>query len=1157
MLDRNGLPYEGQLWKSLLFGFTDREVPEKISWTTALIQILIDLKFTILQIALIVILHIALYFQYDMIVREDVFNKMVYHKIGPKFSADDIKAKLQARFPMMDDEMLDHLARAMRAHEVDGNNNNNNNHNHHNNMEAEVNDHQNENEVVAPHINDDSDANELEDPDFNPNDVQSSSDSDAPHINDEFDNRDPDEHEDPDFIPNDIQSSSDSEIEELNDEVQELVEPENNWDQLLNPVNRQDQLEFDAVIQQNLERRGNENNNNEPIAIQLPNDVPFEEARQAQGQPAPLMLNIRLRLFDVLFYSMIGILFSFSYLIISYIIPTIVGFLLLKCYFGILKAVGRGLAYLFHFSNLEKVYYLLLQRISFTASVSQWIQENVITGLFYYYNAYINNSMKSSMYMRGLPALTTYLTAVTLICCSPEWLGRNYSRQHSMPGKVKRLAFQLLFAFKCTFKVFTLFFIELAGFPILAGLMLDFSLIAPCLKSHQAWLWVPSVCTSWKPAMFLGYWTIGTLYMYWFAKYIGMVRQDVIRPGVLFFIRSPDDPNIRILHDSLIHPMNIQLSRLCLSMFIYAVFIIVGFGFHTRFFFPVVLKSKFLETTTIMNEESLLSRLLLINLFYVTKRTLESNETLKLIVKQYWQYIFTVCARRLRLSSFILGKDIATERGHIIYRNMFYEFFAPSRAKWSNPELFSTPKTLGQAKQLFNEDPSVHAYFIPDGVLLRVPSSDIVSRNYVQTMFVPVTKDDQLLKPLDLERIKERNLRNAGEFGYLDQQNTEFDEYFICYVPPHFRARYLFLISLMWLFASILIIGSAFISNLTMHLVGGILMSFFYLIWGKMFGKDVSYPNLNNFFYPTQLSFVPVFTGSMVLAYLFDQYRKLQAIRDAHTVHDRGQEPIQAGEHERANQHEEQAGPVGNANINEVNIGGGDNNVHGIFHGIMNTLFNNTYFKFTIMLLFLAVENFMGIVRYFSIFAFSILITWNYLACLIPSDFLRPVHPFKMSSLQVALVQAPLLISVIRRSMEIFSIYVNNRQDSPLLLTKRFIRNININYKEKDISMAKELTIFFFICSAGEYMQHPDKYVDFTRAVVFMMYGTDFHKSHTAELSWSILQHLYYVIVAAATLFALTMRLKRFLRSWSKVLTQSVKDEVYAKGRSLENLQEN
>lgn len=60
---------------------------------------------------MIVILHIALYFQYDMIVREDVFSKMVFHKIGPRLSPKDLKSRLKERFPMMDDRMVEYLAR--------------------------------------------------------------------------------------------------------------------------------------------------------------------------------------------------------------------------------------------------------------------------------------------------------------------------------------------------------------------------------------------------------------------------------------------------------------------------------------------------------------------------------------------------------------------------------------------------------------------------------------------------------------------------------------------------------------------------------------------------------------------------------------------------------------------------------------------------------------------------------------------------------------------------------------------------------------------------------------------------------------------------------------------------------------------------------------
>ncbi|CAI5169759.1 AVN_HP_G0119910.mRNA.1.CDS.1 [Saccharomyces cerevisiae] len=49
-------------------------------------------------------------------------------------------------------------------------------------------------------------------------------------------------------------------------------------------------------------------------------------------------------------------------------------------------------------------------------------------------------------------------------------------------------------------------------------------------------------------------------------------------------------------------------------------------------------------------------------------------------------------------------------------------------------------------------------------------------------MFVPLQRMISYLKPLDLEKLKERNKRAAGRFGYLDRQNTEYDQYYIVYV---------------------------------------------------------------------------------------------------------------------------------------------------------------------------------------------------------------------------------------------------------------------------------------------------------------------------------------------------------------------------------------
>lgn len=57
-----------------------------------------------------------------------------------------------------------------------------------------------------------------------------------------------------------------------------------------------------------------------------------------------------------------------------------------------------------------------------------------------------------------------------------------------------------------------------------------------------------------------------------------MVRNTILRPGVLYFIRSPDDPNARLIHDALVKPLGLQLSRIYLSAKVYTGFILFGIG---------------------------------------------------------------------------------------------------------------------------------------------------------------------------------------------------------------------------------------------------------------------------------------------------------------------------------------------------------------------------------------------------------------------------------------------------------------------------------------------------------------------------------------------------------------------------------------------------
>ncbi|CAI5169697.1 AVN_HP_G0119890.mRNA.1.CDS.1 [Saccharomyces cerevisiae] len=153
--------------------------------------------------------------------------------------------------------------------------------------------------------------------------------------------------------------------------------------------------------------------------------------------------------------------------------------------------------------------------------------------------------MKHSIFIRALPALTTYLTSVSIVCASSILPLEGYGRENGMATLLEADFSRFYFALKCTFKVFTLFFIN-------------------WLDSHSSWCnarfltilpqsWhpivkyfgFPSIYTIWPPFSLFVYWTIGTLYMYWFAKYIGMIRKNIIKTRCSILYQIPEDPILR------------------------------------------------------------------------------------------------------------------------------------------------------------------------------------------------------------------------------------------------------------------------------------------------------------------------------------------------------------------------------------------------------------------------------------------------------------------------------------------------------------------------------------------------------------------------------------------------------------------------------------
>ncbi|KAG5419583.1 hypothetical protein I9W82_003351 [Candida metapsilosis] len=373
-----------------------------------------------------------------------------------------------------------------------------------------------------------------------------------------------------------------------------------------------------------------------------------------------------------------------------------------------------------------------------------------------------------------------------------------------------RRVYKILFEMSSTAKVFVIFAIEIFFFPVYCGWLLDFC-VAPLFldkftqstesgtiffflfTSSDSWTQVPYIRTSL-------YWASGTLYMLFFALFVGMVRNVILRPGVLYFIRSPDDPNARLIHDALVKPLRLQLSRIYLSAQVYTGFILVGIGGVTWGSRYLVSPSHGKYNVMLPIELSLTPS----GLIFMIPLGLSSGfvrHMLPLVtkyVRMYWTKAFEICVHRLRLSHFVLGKPIPHERGHVVYRDWKHQLSGTAIPDYTNPV------TYRQAQEIFATNSEIHACFVPDGYYVRAPDNDTVSRKFIKKLFVPVTKDDKLLR-----EVNENDMKSTGyETPSSEEEEINSDNaYCIVYRPPHFKLRCFTLIFMLWVFSVLLILS--------------------------------------------------------------------------------------------------------------------------------------------------------------------------------------------------------------------------------------------------------------------------------------------------------------------------------------------------------------
>ncbi|EMR65903.1 putative ring finger membrane protein [Eutypa lata UCREL1] len=354
-------------------------------------------------------------------------------------------------------------------------------------------------------------------------------------------------------------------------------------------------------------------------------------------------------------------------------------------------------------------------------------------------------------------------------------------------------------------KVILIISIEMLVFPLYCGLLLDFALL-PLFES-----------TTFKSRLFFTYnfpmtsifvhWFVGTGYMFHFALFVSMCRK-IMRKGVLYFIRDPDDPEFHPVRDVLERNVTTQLRKIMFSGLIYGALVVVCLGgvvWGLALALPNVLPIHYSSNEPVLEFPIDL-------LFY--------NFLMPLAVKFFrpsdglhamYTWWFRTCARGLRLTWFLFGERRVDEEGRIVlapdsehkdlpwWRKLFLEVDESGNV---------IPKTWRDTFEGGHARPTPHiprdemvsltfkkmrlvdsGQLIEDGRFVRSPASDQVKIPKGQPVFLAVT---------------EQNVRPDGSD---DGDIYASDKYQCVYVPPMFHIRVSLFIASIWLFAAVTGVG--------------------------------------------------------------------------------------------------------------------------------------------------------------------------------------------------------------------------------------------------------------------------------------------------------------------------------------------------------------
>uniref|UniRef100_A0A915AAP3 RING-type E3 ubiquitin transferase n=1 Tax=Parascaris univalens TaxID=6257 RepID=A0A915AAP3_PARUN len=210
-------------------------------------------------------------------------------------------------------------------------------------------------------------------------------------------------------------------------------------------------------------------------------------------------------------------------------------------------------------------------------------------------------------------------------------------------------------------KVFLLVLIEIGFFPIICGWWLDICslpLFASTLSRRLA-----SFSASPTSSLFL-HWLIGMVYVFYSASFV-LVLREVLRPGVLWFLRNLNDPEFNPIQEMIELPVVRHVRRLVAStsLFFTTILLVVylPLTFISRYVPSVLPFNLSLAAETPLNELSLELLILQVVLPALLEQT-HARTLLKTIVR-VWCALF---GRLLNLEHYLLPEEEPRQEAHNI-----------------------------------------------------------------------------------------------------------------------------------------------------------------------------------------------------------------------------------------------------------------------------------------------------------------------------------------------------------------------------------------------------------------------------------------------------------------------------------------------------------